>query len=65
VKRETIIDEALECNECGRVGVPRKVIWLDHLCKKFIAFCGVCYSQFVELINEKGAVELAKKSQKG
>jgi len=52
MKIEKILDEALECNECGEVGCPRTVIWLDHLCTHFIAFCHECYPEFVELIGE-------------
>ena len=53
MKTEQILDEALECNECGEVGCPRTLIWLDHLCKRFVAFCNVCYPLLEKLIENK------------
>jgi hypothetical protein len=53
VRKEEILHEAIECSECGLVGCPRTVIWLDHLCKHFIAFCHTCYPEFVALVRDE------------
>ena len=62
MKKEEVLGEALECNECGKVGCPRVVIWLDHLCKHFLAFCHECYPEFLKLVESPGRVVESGKS---
>lgn len=50
MKKELILDDDIECNECGKVGCPRTLIWLDHLCKHFIALCDNCLTEVKKLI---------------
>ncbi len=43
VRIERISDDDLECRECGKVGRPRIVLWLQHQCGHCVPLCVACF----------------------
>ena len=46
-------DKNIECNECGVVGRSRYLVWLDHLCKHFVALCPLCFCRLAKELKRR------------
>ena len=47
------IAEEQECHECGVIGKPRLVMWLNHLCQHYFALCPKCMKRMIKKLQEK------------
>jgi len=50
IQLRLLTDENQECHSCGKVGRPRRVIKLDHLCQHYIALCETCLEKLKGLL---------------
>lgn len=53
IRIERFVDDDAECHSCGKVGRPRNLIHLAHLCQHFVALCDVCWKKFKAVVAQK------------
>lgn len=51
IEIEKIHGEPVECHVCGKVGSPRYLIHLAHLCQHFVGLCGSCLRKLAKEIS--------------
>jgi hypothetical protein len=50
IRLENYSDDDAECHSCGKIGRPRRLIHLGHLCQHFVALCPTCFSKLANLL---------------
>lgn len=61
IRLENYSDDDAECHSCGKVGRPRRLIHLAHLCQHFVALCPICFAKLANLL----AVQFLKSRRVG